>query len=76
MQEKESEEAEELSMDNLQGVFLVLEIGTLFAFIYGCVELVLNVYRDAQKAKVYFRHIFLHRLKLSGIRFYHAFAYP
>lgn len=61
-------------MDNLQGVFLVLEIGTLSAFIYGCVELVVNVYRDAQNAKVYFRRIFLHRLKFAGICLYHAYS--
>lgn len=61
MQEKESEEAEELAMDNMQGVFLVLEIGTLFAFVYGCIELVVNVYRQGRKAKVYFRNTFFHR---------------
>lgn len=65
MQEKESEEAEELGMDNMQGVFLVLEMGTLFAFIFGCVELVVTVYRTAEKAKVYLirdLYLFFHRI--------------
>lgn len=57
-QEKESGEAEELGMDNMQGVFLVLEIGTLFACVYGCVELVVTVYRSAKKAKVYSSRLF------------------
>lgn len=77
-QEKESDEAEELGMDNMKGVFLVLEIGTVFAFIYGCVELGVSVYRSAKKAKVHisftFFFYFLLQININIFCFDHTFA--
>lgn len=78
-QEKESDEAEELGMDNMKGVFLVLEIGTAFAFIYGCVELGVSVYRNAKKAKVHisFKYfaLIMHSLPDSIHKASHNFSF-
>lgn len=53
MQREDPNEAEELKMENLNGVFLVLFYGSLFACLYGCAEEVIIVYRKSKKAKVF-----------------------
>lgn len=51
-QTKDASDAEELTMDNLKGIFLVLVIGSIFASLYGCVEATVIMYRRAKKEKV------------------------
>lgn len=51
-QEEESGEVGELEMKNMTGIFLVLLIGTILAFLYGCIEFVFNVYRESNDVKV------------------------
>lgn len=52
MQNDEGGDAQELDMDNLQGVFLVLGYGSVFALMYGCGEALLHIYRQAKSEKV------------------------
>lgn len=52
MQKKDPQEAEELRMQNMYGVFLVLLVGSLFSCVYGLLEWFLNIYMNSKQEKV------------------------
>lgn len=51
-QKKESTEAESLNLDHLEGVFLVLTYGSVFALVYGIGDTIRRIRKRAREAKV------------------------
>lgn len=52
LQKKESTDAERLHMDHLEGVFLVLTYGSIFAFLYGVFDVVRVIKKRAKDFNV------------------------
>lgn len=61
MQKTETSEAVPLQLENLQGVFVVLLCGTIFALVYGPAEAFFHIYRKAKSEKVWFFSHFIPR---------------
>lgn len=64
-QKKESSEAERLHMDHLEGVFLVLTYGSIFAFLYGVFDTVRTIKKRAKDFNVRRRILFSNEIKVK-----------
>lgn len=54
LQKTESTEAESLELDHLEGVFVIVWYGSLFAFVYGAFDAMRLIRKRAKQAKVSF----------------------
>lgn len=52
LQKKEESRPEELGLVNMKGIFIVLTFGCILAFIYGCIEKTIIIFKEAKQRGV------------------------